>query len=426
MTSTHRARLGLTITVSVLAWLLVQQLSVIASIGNDLSPTGDRYSEADAIRAAQHYAEFGFMVDAGLPHIVHGARFPNDGWVVDLDQPLASGVYTRYPPLPDLLAGLYEKVFGFDHLWAWRLVPLLLSLAAILFAFLELRAVLDPAGAGVLTFLLAAVPLITSHMHGLHFEAYAHALLLVQLALLTRFFLAERAPSRTRLVVLAGVGFVQGWLSYDYAFVVMLAAVPIALLIRAWGHSVPNRRVLLYTALGAGGFVLAAVLHVVQVAVFYHSFSQALADLAGRAAYRSVGNEAATTFGSQVWSTSVAYGRLLWLAPNPMQPLLQNTPAFGALLPLLSVFVLAPGSVDRTNSSSGILARVRGGIGPRLGSVAAMCAAYGIAWLWIIVMPSHAAIHRHFVPHIFFLAYFVVALDAVQRWVPVDPPIVAT
>jgi hypothetical protein len=44
-----------------------------------------------------------------------------------------------------------------------------------------------------------------------------------------------------------------------------------------------------------------------------------------------------------------------------------------------------------------------------------LIAAYGISGLWVIVMPEHANAHQHFVPRIFFLAYFTAVLACVLR-----------
>jgi len=410
-----RARIGAAITACVLLWLLVQQLSVIAAIGNGLSPTADPYDEADAIRAAQHYVEKGFFVDAGLPHIVYGPRFPSDGWVIDLDQPLASGVYTRYPPLPELLCGLYEKVFGFEHLWAWRLVPLLVGLGAILFAFLALRSVLDPVVAGAMTLLLSSVPMITSHMHGLSFHGYAQALLLTQLAVLTRLLFSDQPPAAAAVGGIAGLTFVQGWLSFDHAFVVILAVLPLALLARDAGHEVKVRSVVLLLGVSGAGFATASIMHFAQVAWFYGSPSLALKDFVDRAVYRSLGEQGGSHI-TNVVRTSMVYTRLLWFAPNAINPLLKNTSAFGPLLPLLSLVVLVPRLADGLVSSKSTPAGgLRSLVKSRGAAVLAMLLSYGIAWLWILVMPQHAGIHLHFVPHVFFLSYFIVVLDLMLR-----------
>jgi hypothetical protein len=39
---------------------------------------------------------------------------------------------------------------------------------------------------------------------------------------------------------------------------------------------------------------------------------------------------------------------------------------------------------------------------------------YAIGAIWLLVMPSHARIHTHIVPRIFFLSYFVVIFVVVM------------
>jgi len=423
MTSARtRARIGTSIAACVLAWLFVEQLTVIASIGNGLSHTADPYSEANAIRAAQHYAEKGFFVDAGLPHIVYGKRFPHNGWVVDLRRyPLPSGVYTRYPPIPDLLCGVFESLIGFEHLWAWRLIPMTFGLLATLSVFLLLRRVICPLTAGVMTLLLSSVPMATSHMHGLHMEGYAHSLLLTHLALLTRIVLSAETVSRRVFGAAFGLALLQGGLSFEYAFVVTGAAIPLYIVAGRTDQRVSIRNAIRLVALCGAGFAAAHVLHFLQVVSFYGSAPTAIQDYTERAVIRAVGFHA-ESYAMQAVHASMTYARLLWC--NSVLPPLPNTPHFGPLLPLLSLVALLPlmplvalltpraaigGSTETEQRRRRALSLL-----PRGGALA-MLFAYGLGWMWLFIMPSHATIHTHIVPRIFFLAYYVVALDVVLR-----------
>src|SRR2546428_477513 len=210
---------------------------------NGLSNTADPYSEADALRSSEHYVKFGFTADAGLPNIEYGDRFRRVGSVGG--EALFHGVYTRYPPLPNLLCGLYEVTIGIDRVWLWRFVPVLLTLAATAALFLALEAAIGSLAASAVTVLASAAPMTLSYMHGLHFQGYAHALFLAELALLTTMVLGGAAVTATRLGALALVGFVQGWLSFEYIFIVAGAAIPLALVARHEGRRVPARAVLL-------------------------------------------------------------------------------------------------------------------------------------------------------------------------------------
>jgi hypothetical protein len=402
-----RERVGTAMAIGVVVWLLVTQIFVIRGNPYGLSSTADPYSEANVVRAAKHYAEHGFLTDAGLAHIVYGKRFPKDGWVLDLYRfPLPSGVYTRYPPLPELIAGVLEKTVGYYRLWAWRFVPVLFGLIATAYAFIAFRQVLDPMAAGVMVLLLSIIPMATSHLHGLHFQGYAHAALLIELALLVRILFSGRKPSTAHYLAFFGLGFLQGWLSFEYAFIVTGAAIPLALIAHANDCRVSVRTTLLIVAVSGAGFTVAHILHLLQVAAFYGSMSAALRDFSDRALYRFAG-EAAMPYWQIVPITLLKYVEALWFSPNNQH--------FGALLALLTAVVLsdrmvrleASGAIRRRRFTVSLLADQ--------GVVLPVIVAYGVAALWLLVMPSHASIHRHIVPHIFFLAYFVLALLFVLR-----------
>jgi hypothetical protein len=396
------ARLGTAIAVAVIAWLLLTQMFDIHRIGNGLSPTADPYSEANVIRAAEHYATYGFLVDSGLSHIVYGNRFRESGWTQDLYRyPLPSGVYTRYPPLPEIIAGTMEKIVGYRP-WLWRLVPVALGLAATVYAFVALGRVLGTLAAGSMVLLLSIVPMVASHMHGLHFQGYGHAAFLCELALLVRMLFLDRPPSRGEYAALFGLGFVQGWLSFEYLFVVSAAVVPLALVARTHGARVERRTVLVVLAVTGGGFVAAHVAHFLQVATFYGSAAAALQDFSGRAAYRFAG-EAQPPYFVQVALNLVKYAVVIWFSPDNHH--------FGALLFLVTVLVI----LQRMTSDTWEGGRRNGALSlltmlSEKQVVLPLVLSYGIAALWLFVMPSHASIHTHIVPRVFFLPYFVAVL----------------
>jgi hypothetical protein len=396
------ARLGTAIAVAVIAWLLLTQVFEIYRIRPGLSRTATPYSEANVLRAAEHYAKYGFLVDAGLAHIVYGDRARGAGWTQDLYRyPLPSGVYTRYPPLPEIIAGVLEKIVGY-RVSIWRLVPVLLGLAATVYAFAALRRVLDSVAASGMIVLLSIVPMATSHMHGLHFEGYAHAAFLCELALLVRILFLHERPSRGEYVALFGLGFLQGWLSFEYVFVVGAAAVPLALVARAHGARVERRTVLLLAAVSGGGFVAAHLLHFLQVATFYGSIPAALQDFLSRAVYRFAG-EAQRPYLIQLAVNLVTYAVEIWFSPNNQH--------FGALLFIVSLLVILRRMMS-AKDASGLRTGARTSLAMLSDKqvVLPMVVSYAIAALWLFVMPSHANIHTPIVPRVFFLPYFVVVL----------------
>lgn len=90
---------------------------------------GDGFSDVNTISAAHFFRDFGFRQTFFLP--VHNYQDTKNG-----AKPL---VYTHYPAVPDILAGIYSVVLhsGDDRLL--RIIPILLSLVWLSLIFLTLR-----------------------------------------------------------------------------------------------------------------------------------------------------------------------------------------------------------------------------------------------------------------------------------------------
>lgn len=375
-----------------LIWLVAVQVSAVAFIGNGLSPTADPYSEADMVRSAQHYADYGFLADAGLPHIIYGNRFPDQGWVRDKDRfPLRQGVYTRYPPLPNLIGGLLEVTVGFQHLWLWRVVPISCGILALIYAYFTLRPVLGAMTASMALLFTAMAPMTSTHMHALHYEGYAQALFVAELALLARHLFSGEAITVRTLAALCINVFLQGCFSFEYAFIAAGAAIPLAGLARAYGRRVRSQTVVTIVILSAASFAIAHLLHFWQVTHFYGSMAAAWNDFSSRAAFRFSGADH-VPYLSNVLAALLVYARILWLSPE--------SPHFGPLLALVSVAVLT-GWGQRASRMKGV--------------AGALKISYVLSAIWLFVMPSHSLIHVHIIPRLFFLAYFVASFDLALR-----------
>ncbi len=115
----------------------------------------------------------------------------------------------------------------------------------------------------------------------IHYMGYALALLLIAISLVLR-------DSVTRLPFLL-LGFIQGWLSFDYAFLAVLTplAVELALPCITPGENLRLRLAVERCVLAGIGFITAHLLHFGQVWIFYGSFLDAFADLSKSASYRA-------------------------------------------------------------------------------------------------------------------------------------------
>jgi hypothetical protein len=251
--------------------------------GNALSPV-DSFSEANVLREVDGFRAQGLAHDAGLGNVLFGTRYPGKGfpntWELEHNLTTNSGVYTHYPPGPEYLLYVAEAMFGPEPVSRLRLLPLAFSGAAAVFFGLSLRRRFGViVGWLVMLACLAVAPFHDANS-SVHFLGYALALLLVEMGVAV-----GRNSSRVPFFLL---GLAQGWLSFDYVFLVVLVpmAVELSLPCICPAHSARLRLALSRCVLAGVGFLVAHLLHFGEVWVFYGSFSDALTDLQNAARYR--------------------------------------------------------------------------------------------------------------------------------------------
>src|SRR5262249_3738420 len=125
---------------------------------------------------------------------------------------------------------------------------------------------------------LAATPLLWTYMNGLHFQGYASALWLMQFAVLLQVYWVRGGLSRVQMGLLALLGFGQGWLSFDFVFVVVLLALPLWLMRRCEGATLDRRALVWAIVAPLAGFCLAHLMHLVQVVIYFGGVKQAIDD----------------------------------------------------------------------------------------------------------------------------------------------------
>jgi hypothetical protein len=88
---------------------------------------GDPWSDSNAMTSGGHFAREGFIKLQLTPRVDVGPIGPD------------TLVYTHYPPLPDLVNGVLQKVSGGDHLTLFRIFALILSALSLYFMHSWLR-----------------------------------------------------------------------------------------------------------------------------------------------------------------------------------------------------------------------------------------------------------------------------------------------
>ena len=104
---------------------------------------GDPWSDGNAMTSGRFFARYGFVTTRFTP-------------ILDV-QPLRDDSlrYLHYPPLPDLINGVEQKVFGASDISIFRILAVLLSLAGLFFFFRFVRELWGATTANIAVVLLA-------------------------------------------------------------------------------------------------------------------------------------------------------------------------------------------------------------------------------------------------------------------------------
>ncbi len=164
---------------------------------------GDPWSDGNAMTSGRYFADEGFVRAAMTPVLDVGPLGPT------------SLRYTHYPPLPDLVNGAQQALFGFDSIAQFRWLAVLLSLVGLLLFWRYTRRI---TGAGVADY---AVALIATNLIWLQ---YADTLHHVPLYMCAGYLALERASAwladhrRHQLVTTAVATTLCALASYDLVF----------------------------------------------------------------------------------------------------------------------------------------------------------------------------------------------------------------
>lgn len=407
-------------------FLLLAQLGYLIRVGNGLPPPslGDTHSEADLLRSSEAYIKDGLSSHWGLPRILHGDMFPTNGTLIDhIGQdglvpatfrkgfPGSSAdpdqwVYTHYPPGPNLLAGTMAHLFGLNHIWFLRLLPISVGLLSLAVFFRTLARTFGTDRAAVITGACVVLPMVTLYMPGLHFQGYSVALLMLQLSFLIQLFWRSEGVRPWHWAVLFVLGFLQGWLSFDLFFIVSLGAVPLWLMRRTEGVAPNTRWLCLAVGLPLSGFALAHVLHFLQV----------VAELGGlQPAFHEFRHTAGERGGSGGYFAYLAKSLRLYLR----EFLRLHSYQFGPFM-LLAIASAMPVALFRSTRIILTPPLQRGPMSfalawPGKTSVRmALVAALLLCLVWVMVMPQHVVGNSHITLRQFFFFYFMLVLAVVR------------
>ncbi len=386
------------------ALIVVGPIREAARLENELSQVADSYSESNAIRSALAILAHGWTANAGLPESTFGGLYPETGhWLKYRGK---HHVDTHYPPGTTWLTAAMKIGCGQRPVSCLRALPIGVSaLGAFALAF-ALMMSLGPLRGLAAALAAMAVPLYSNMMLGLHYQGYSLALLSIQLGAQLMLFSSGRELRARDLLLTAALAFLQGWLSFDYFFLVTLAPLPIAVLFSGASARDSRRRVVALVVAAGAGFALAHALHFLQVVAYYGDFAAAANDLFGVAFERtdpvqSLGpGEPLPWWASDPWMLSNVY--LFLMSADEMN---FDFRVGWALLAALLALIVVRGARFAV-PGTGLRLAVQPSSRPAWTIVAALL----VSCAWIGLMRGHAVTHPHFIPRHLFLAWLMMVL----------------
>jgi hypothetical protein len=415
MTNVVRQRTMIALFVLLCSLGALCSIARVQNWGNELSIV-DSYSEANALREVRNFREQGLTQDYGLGRVYYPGMYPEDGFAGDPDDAQYSvapdGVYTHYPPGPEYLLLAAEKLLGPEPVSRLRLVPISVGCAAMLFLGFSVYRRFGAAVGWLVMGTFALTPSVTDGFVGLHYQGYAAALLMVEIGI--------AIGTGTLLVPFALLGFLQGWLSFDYVFLVPL--VPLALetvMPRIdLGYERRWRLAFARAILAGAGFVAAHGLHFLQVWAYWGSFGQALRDYGGAASYRAGGDLISGRLDFLIYFVGIL--KLYFLGMHPLNTSLTlpeaNLPENWSMFRFLGLS-LGPWWLLVTCSMliwDGIISKPPNRL-PRTDWHFVCLIGLITSSAWLLIMINHAGHHRHFLYRHLFFAFFVMVLFGAVR-----------
>ena len=401
------------IAAALLGFTLLLNLVWILYCGDGLSPM-DPYSEAGVVRAGERFAREGFLENFGLPDVTYGDRFPGEGMTGPSGSRPSDPIYHGYPPGSEWLGGLYSRWFGAGRVALFRVFPVAFALLASATFLAGLTWAVGRSQACWVYLACLLTPMFTAMSHVLHYQGYALSLLLIELAILMNL-LSPSGPGRARAGTLAALfllGFLQGYLCYDYCFVTTFAAVPIALLIVPDDRAIPWKSILALCVAAGLGFVMAHGLHFTQSLLYFGDLRSALEEYAFRSkkeyAARSLLEGRSTIEGILIGVRYYARAYLRWN---------QLFGVAGEVLVAGLIWVLV---VSQATFGAGRWQFQATMTRPRARELAGLAAALAIGLGWLFVKRYHALNHLNYIGRHLFLFHLSGCL-IVARAIAIHP-----
>lgn len=165
---------------------------------------GDAFSSRNVHSSAMWFRDMGYTKTKALPVFNYTGNL----------NPSGTEVYTHYPPLPDILGGLYARTADTNHPYTIALFPIILSIVFFFFLQKALQTIIpDPKAAFVSWLLLVISCYFICWADDLHQHLYTELLKWLYIWILYRYFTEEK--KRWMLPALCAIYFIQSWLTFE-------------------------------------------------------------------------------------------------------------------------------------------------------------------------------------------------------------------
>lgn len=371
---------------------------------------------------ARGYVEEGFFSNYGKPNVWYGVdidvnsermkeaiglslqrreELKGAGYTVDKYVPGYSPYYTSLPIGDYWIAGLLMKACGENNFLCFRLILTAFNvLMFIIFAKMLLSS-FSPIRAAIILFAVLIIPMTRNLMWVLHYYSYMFSLFLLQLGLLIYIFRKNIKLRVSHIAALFFLGFVQGYISFEYFFLIAFCAVPLALLYCPLDNKAGKKKLFYVCLLPVLGFCFAFVCHLIQNSLFFGSLDLAIYDLLYTAVSRG---SSPGDWGVNRFTLLLNY---FFYLPRQFNFFAIDFSAFTALVLILIWFKdvrLAfnkPIKINLVWSSS-------------MRNYYVVFSSFIVTYSWIVIMSQYASYHPHIVPRLLFFFYFVCVLTVLE------------
>lgn len=225
---------------------------------------GDDWADADVLNATENFARFGFIKTRFLPVLTP-----------QVEGPIVA--YTHYPPLTQIIHGLYKKIFKIHSLYIFRIFGVLFSFLSVLFWYLFIKKFSN----SIRISLLASIfymynPLFIFGIDALNQMSYADFLLCLILYLILS--LSDDLSKKKRFLFLCFLWLcivAEALLTYEYIIFISLFIILYKSLFKISKDILSFRQILFLLSAPVVGFMI----HFFQNAWYFGSFVSAFQDL---------------------------------------------------------------------------------------------------------------------------------------------------